>query len=67
MAYGLPLARVATSLFRLPDGQEMEFAIHSAGVIDNNPDLHWCFFAPVPGTDTEERLLRLLEEDSLIQ
>ncbi|MFB5761342.1 helix-turn-helix transcriptional regulator [Paenibacillus medicaginis] len=65
--YEIKQKRVATSLFRLPDGQEMEFTIHSAGVIDNNPDLHWCFFVPVPGTDTEERLLQMLEEDSLIQ
>ncbi|MFB5268291.1 helix-turn-helix transcriptional regulator [Paenibacillus enshidis] len=65
--YEIKQKRVATSLFRLPNGQEMEFMIHSAGVIDNNPDLHWCFFVPVPGTDTEERLLRLLENDALIQ
>jgi len=41
----------------------MEFVIHSASVIDNDPTLHWCFYVPVPGTDTEERLLHLLKAE----
>ncbi|WP_260405246.1 helix-turn-helix transcriptional regulator [Paenibacillus sp. 598K] len=61
--YEIKQKRVATSLFRLPDAQEMEFELHSAAVIDNDPGLHWCFFVPVPGSGTEERLLRLLEQD----
>jgi len=61
--YEVKQRRVATALFRLPDGQEMEFVIHSASVIDNDPTLHWCFYVPVPGTDTEERLLRLLKAE----
>nr|WP_217595799.1 helix-turn-helix transcriptional regulator [Cohnella sp. GbtcB17] len=61
--YEVKQKRVATSLFRLPDAQEMEFTLHSAGVIDNDPGLHWCFFVPVPGSGTEERLLRVLEQD----
>lgn len=57
--------RVTTALFRLPDGQELEFALHSATVIDSDPGLHWCFFAPVPGSGTEQRLQRLLAQDKL--
>lgn len=52
-----------TAKFRLPDAQELTFTIHSASVIDNDPGLHWCFYVPVPGTGTEERLVRLLAED----
>ncbi|MFD1955050.1 helix-turn-helix transcriptional regulator [Paenibacillus thailandensis] len=65
--YEIKQKRVTTAIFRLPDGQEMEFALHSAGAIDNNPGLHWCFFVPVAGSGTEERLVRLLEKDSLLQ
>ncbi|MFC4598073.1 helix-turn-helix transcriptional regulator [Cohnella hongkongensis] len=61
--YEIKQKRVATALFRIPDAQEMEFELHSAAVIDNDPGLHWCFFVPVPGSGTEERLLRLLEQD----
>lgn len=61
--YEIKQKRLATALFRLPDAQEMEFVLHSAAVIDNDPGLHWCFFVPVPGSGTEERLLRLLEQD----
>ncbi|MFD2379780.1 helix-turn-helix transcriptional regulator [Paenibacillus xanthanilyticus] len=53
-----------TALFRLPDAQELEFVIHSASVIDNDPSLHWCFYVPVPGSGTEERLLRLLKKNT---
>lgn len=63
--YEIKQKRVATALFRLPDEQEMEFMIHSASAIDNDPGLHWCFFVPVPDSGTEERLLRLLERDRL--
>ncbi|MHA6531662.1 helix-turn-helix transcriptional regulator [Paenibacillus sp. BAC0078] len=59
--YEIKQRRVATALFRLPDAQEMEFVIHSASVVDNDPDLHWCFYVPVPGSGTEESLLRLLK------
>jgi len=61
--YEIKQKRVATALFRLPGAKEMEFEIHSAGVIDSDPGLHWCFFVPVPGSGTEEELLRLLEQD----
>lgn len=60
--YEIKQKRVSTALFRLPDTQMMEFKVHSAS-IDNNPGMHWCFFVPVPGTGTEENLLRLLEQD----
>ncbi|WP_236575434.1 helix-turn-helix domain-containing protein [Paenibacillus sp. USDA918EY] len=61
--YEIKQKRLTTALFRLPDAQEMEFVLHSAAAIDNDPGLHWCFFVPVPGSGTEERLLRLLEQD----
>nr|WP_221468725.1 helix-turn-helix transcriptional regulator [Cohnella thailandensis] len=61
--YEIKHRRVATALIRLPDSQELEFVIHSASVVDNDPGLHWCFYVPVPGTGTEERLLRLLERE----
>ena len=61
--YEIKQKRVATALFRLPDLQEMEFVIHSASVVDNDPGLHWCFYVPVPGSGTEERLLRLLDRE----
>ena len=61
--YEIKHRRVATALFRLPDSQELEFVIHSASVVDNDPGLHWCFYVPVPGTGTEERLLHLLERE----
>lgn len=35
------------TLFRLPDTQELEFVIHSASVVDNDPNIHWCFYVPV--------------------
>ncbi|WP_238996552.1 hypothetical protein [Paenibacillus pinistramenti] len=56
--------RSTTALFLLPDSQEMEFVVHSAPVVDNAPGLHWCFYVPVSGSGTEERLLRLLKQDS---
>lgn len=59
--YEIKQRRAATALFRLPDSQEMEFVIHSASVIDNDPSLHWCFYVPVPGSGTEESLIRLLK------
>ncbi|MGE7601540.1 helix-turn-helix transcriptional regulator [Peribacillus sp. NPDC097675] len=62
--YEIKQKRVATALFRLPDSQEMEFVIHSASVVDNDPGLHWCFYVPVPGSGTDESLLRLLEQDN---
>jgi transcriptional regulator with XRE-family HTH domain len=62
--YEIKQKRVTTALFRLPDGQEMEFVIHSAAAIDNDPSLHWCFFVPVPGSGTDERVLHLLEQDA---
>lgn len=62
--YEIKQRRVATTLFRLPDSQEMEFVIHSASVVDNDPGLHWCFYVPVPGSGTEESLLRLLKRDN---
>lgn len=58
--YEIKQKRVATALFRLPHGQEMEFVVHSASVVDNDPNLHWCFYVPVHGSGTEERLSRLL-------
>lgn len=61
--YEIKQKRVATASFRLPDTPEMEFVIHSASVVDNDPGLHWCFYVPVPGSGTEESLLRLLERD----
>ncbi len=61
--YEIKQKRAATAIFRLPDEQEMEFVIHSASVIDNDPGLHWCIYVPVPGTGTEERLLRMLEQN----
>ncbi|MGG6310524.1 helix-turn-helix transcriptional regulator [Paenibacillus macerans] len=61
--YEIKQRRVATALFRLPDSQELEFVIHSASAVDNEPGLHWCFYVPVPDSGTEERLLRLLEQD----
>ena len=61
--YEIKQKRVVTALFRLPDLQEMEFVIHSASVVDNDPGLHWNFYVPVPGTGTEERLLRLLDRE----
>jgi len=65
--YEIKQKRVKTALFRLPDGQEMEFELHFTAAIDNDAGLHWCFFVPVPGSGTEERLLRLLEQDRLLQ
>ena len=65
--YEIKQKRVTTALFSLPDGQEMEFELHFAAAIDNDEGLHWCFFVPVPGSGTEERLLRLLEQDRLLQ
>lgn len=62
--YEIKQKRVATALFRLPDLQEMEFVIHSASVVDNDPGLHWCFYVPVPGSGTEERLLHLLNRET---
>ncbi|MBM6998204.1 helix-turn-helix domain-containing protein [Paenibacillus sp. DXFW5] len=59
--YEIKQKRVSTALFRLPGAQMMEFKVHSAS-IDNNPGMHWCFFVPVPGTGTEENLLRMLEQ-----
>lgn len=50
--------------YRLPDGQKLEFTIHCAAAIDNDPGLHWCFFVPTPGSGTEERLALLLTQDS---
>ncbi|MCT1402953.1 helix-turn-helix transcriptional regulator [Paenibacillus sp. p3-SID867] len=50
--------------YRLPDGQMLEFTIHCAAAIDNDPGLHWCFFVPTPGSGTEERLALLLTQDS---
>jgi len=61
--YEIKQKRVTTALFHLPDGHEMEFAIHSAAAVDNDPSLHWCFFVPVTGSGTEETLLRILEQD----
>lgn len=50
--------------YLLPDGQKLEFTIHCAAAIDNDPGLHWCFFVPTPGSGTEERLALLLKHDS---
>lgn len=61
--YEVRQKRVTTARYRLPDGQELEFAVHSAAAIDNDPGLHWCFYVPVPGMGTEERLARLLEQE----
>ncbi len=55
--------RVATATYLLADGQAMDFEIHSASAIDNDPGLHWCFF--VPSADTASKLTRLLEQDRL--
>jgi transcriptional regulator with XRE-family HTH domain len=57
--------RVTQAAYFLPDGQRMEFEIHSAAAIDNDPNMHWCIFFPIAGTGTEERLCRLLEQDKL--
>jgi len=65
--YEIKQKHVINTLFRLPDGQEMEFVLHSAAAIDNAAGLQWCFFVPVPGSGTEERLLRLLEQNRLLQ
>lgn len=56
--------RVTRAAYFLSDGQRMNFEIHSAAVIDNDPNLHWCIFMPMAETDTEERLCRLLEQDN---
>lgn len=61
--YEIKQKRVGTAVFRLPDNQEMSFVIHSASVVDNDPGLHWCFYVPVAGSGTEERLMRLLQQD----
>lgn len=61
--YEIRQKRIAAVTFRLSDGQELEFVAHSASVIDNDPSLHWCFYVPVPGSGTEEKLFRLLEQD----
>ncbi|WP_411348543.1 helix-turn-helix transcriptional regulator [Paenibacillus sp. WLX2291] len=53
--------QVATATYQLDDGQHMEFEIHSAGSVDNDPGLHWCFF--VPSADTAPRLAQLLSQD----
>jgi len=50
--------------YLLPDGQTLEFTIHCAAAIDNDPGLHWCFFVPTPGSGTEERLALLLTQDA---
>ncbi|WP_244935582.1 helix-turn-helix transcriptional regulator [Paenibacillus glycanilyticus] len=55
--------RVTRAAYFLPDGQRMDFEIHSATGIDNDPNLHWCIFMPVASTNTEEQLIRLLEKD----
>ncbi|MDP4096364.1 helix-turn-helix transcriptional regulator [Paenibacillus sp. P96] len=65
--YEIKQKRVATAQFLLPDRQKMEFMIHYASAIDNDPGLHWCFFVPMPGSGTEEKLLHLLEQDTLLQ
>lgn len=59
--------RVTQAAYVLPDGQRMEFEIHSAAAIDNDPNMHWCIFIPAAGTDTEERLFHMLDQDSLLQ
>jgi transcriptional regulator with XRE-family HTH domain len=56
--------RVTTASYFLPDGQRMTFELHYAAAIDNDPNLHWCIFVPAPDTDTELRLVRLLEQDA---
>ncbi|ANF94994.1 helix-turn-helix transcriptional regulator [Paenibacillus bovis] len=61
--YEIQQKRVKTAYYQLEDGQIMEFDIHYTSVIDNDPGLHWCFFVPVPGSGTEERLLQRLEQD----
>ncbi|WP_046227344.1 helix-turn-helix transcriptional regulator [Paenibacillus dauci] len=61
--YEIQQKRVTTARYQLEDDQIMEFTIHYTAVIDNNPGLHWCFFVPVPGSGTEERLLQKLEQD----
>ncbi|CQR59110.1 helix-turn-helix domain-containing protein [Paenibacillus riograndensis] len=47
---------------RLADGPELAFTIHCAAAIDNDPGLHWCFFVPMPGSGTEEKLSLLLSQ-----
>lgn len=47
--------------FRLPDEQLLEFEIHSASRIDQDPSLIWSIFVPVAGSDTDVRLTELLE------
>ena len=50
--------------YRLTDGQELEFTVHSAAAIDNDPGLHLCFLVPAPGSGTEEQLALLLAQDA---
>ncbi len=54
--------RVATAVYRMEDGEEMEFEIHSASAINEDPSLHWCFF--VPSASSVSNLERLLAEDN---
>ncbi|MFD1884884.1 helix-turn-helix transcriptional regulator [Paenibacillus wenxiniae] len=57
--------RVATATYLLANRQELEFEVHSAAAIDNDPGLHWCFF--VPSADTASKLTLLLEQDRVTQ
>ncbi|WP_458120678.1 helix-turn-helix domain-containing protein [Paenibacillus sp. Z6-24] len=61
--YEVQQKRVTTAQYQMTDGSIMEFTIHYTAVIDNDPGLHWCFFVPVPGSGTEERLRQALEQD----
>ncbi|QWU13831.1 Transcriptional regulator, contains XRE-family HTH domain [Paenibacillus sophorae] len=51
--------KVNRAVFHFAETGNLEFQIHYAAMIDGNPDLHWCIYTPVPGTGTEEKLLKL--------
>lgn len=50
--------------FRLPGGQRLDFDIHSASQIDQDPSLVWSILVPAPGTDTEQQLTDLLKQNT---
>jgi transcriptional regulator with XRE-family HTH domain len=56
--------RVSFASFTYPGIGDLEFQIHSVNMVDGNPHLNWCIYAPVPGTGTEEKL-KLLNKQPL--
>ncbi|OWA35840.1 DNA-binding protein [Saccharibacillus sp. O16] len=55
--YEVQQKQVMRAIYRVLDHQILEFNIHSAGMIDNDPGLHWCIFVPV-----DEQAELLLDE-----